>query len=205
MSGPGYLFVTGSFWDEARQKRYSAALPPIYRQYAGHYVASGSGAGVTVVEGLWQSRGLVFARFATPEAVERFWWSPEYRAVAELRWGGGAFTVLNLDGRAEPLGSGGAFLFTLTRARDAQRLAGLTARIDGLVRAHGGRTLVDAAANSLRPLEGAFFDTALVIQHWAAAEAQGAFLADSAYAALAAERRTLGEAVVLARPGIAPT
>ena len=204
MSAPGFLFVTGSFWDEARQKQYSAALPPIYRQYDGAYVALGAGAGVQVAEGLWHPRGLVFARFASVDAVARFWWSAEYRAAAQLRHGGGAFTVLGLAGQAEPQGPGGAYLFTLTRARarDAQRLAALTARMDALARVHGGRMIVDAAANSLHPLEGSFFDTALVIQHWGSAQAQQAFLADSAYAALAAERRALGDAVVLVRAGI---
>lgn len=202
MSAPGFLFVTGAFWDEAQQKQYSAALPPIYRQYDGAYLAIGGGAAVQVIEGLWHPRGLVFARFASTEAVARFWWSDEYRAAARLRQGGGAFTVLNMTGQAEPHGPGGAYLFTLTRARDTQGLAALAARIDALARVHGGRTIVDAAANSQRPLEGAFFDTALVIQHWGSVEAQQAFLADSAYAALAAERRALGETVVLARKGV---
>ena len=110
--------------------------------------------------------------------------------------------MLNLPGLAAPQGPGGAYLFTLTRAGDAARLASLTARIESLARVHGGRTLVDVPANSLRPLEGAFFDTALTIQHWTSEEAQHAFLADSAYAALSIERAALGEAVVLARKGI---
>ena len=204
MSAPGFLFVTGTFWDEAQQKKYSAALPPIYRQYDGAYLALGGGPGVQVVEGLWHPRGLVFARFDSVDAVARFWWSPEYRAAASLRQGAGAFTVLNIGGQAEPQRPGGTYLFTLTRARDAQRLAALTARMDSLARVHGGRVIVDAAANSLRPLEGAFFDTALVIQHWGSEDAQREYLADSAYAALAAERRSLGEAVVLARKGVEP-
>ena len=202
MSGPGFLFVTGTFWDETLQKQYSAALPPIYRQYDGAYVVLGGGAGIQVVEGLWHPRGLVFARFESVEAVARFRWSAEYRAAASLRQGGGAFTVLNLPGLAAPQGRGGAYLFTLTRAGDASRLQGVTARVESLARVHGGRTLVDVPANSLRPLEGAFFDTALTIQHWASEEAQHAFLADSAYAALATERAALGEVVVLARKGI---
>lgn len=199
MAAPGYLFVQGSFWDEARQKAYSAALPPIYRQYAGHYLAIGGGAGVQVVEGLWHPRGLVLARFQSAAAVDRFWWSAEYRAAATLRQGAGAFTVLKLDG-TEDAAPGGAYLFTLVRM-DAAGFANAAARFDALARVHGGRMIAQAAPNSLQPLEGAFFDTGLVIRRFPSEDALRAYLADSAYSQLAAERRKMGDVVVLVRKG----
>lgn len=201
MSRPGFLFVTGSFWDEARQKTYSAALPPIYRQYQGRYLALGGGAAVTVEEGRWHPRGVVLARFATPGDVERFWWSPEYRAAAQVRQGGGAFTVLALPGSDDPP-PGGVFLITFARLA-ADRFEPVAARFEALVRVHGGRTIATASPNALRPLEGAFFDTGLVIQHWPTDAGLRTYLADSAYGALAAERRAFGEVVVLSRAAMA--
>jgi uncharacterized protein (DUF1330 family) len=194
----GYLFVNGSFWDGDKRDRYSARLPPIYRQYRGSYIAFRGT--IDVVEGLWAPRGSLLAQFESLEAVDRFWWSPEYRAAAELRLGGGAFTVLGLESRHPAVRppKGAALMIVLAKVRDEARLDRINDAI--LALAPEAKLLVSAAANSLRPLEGAFFDTAIQISQWPSLDRLKALLADPAPVKLASERRLLGDVVVLARP-----
>ncbi|MBM3503878.1 MAG: DUF1330 domain-containing protein [Alphaproteobacteria bacterium] len=198
----GYLFVNGAFWDNDKRDRYSKALPPIYKQFGGHYIAYGGP--IEVIEGVWAPRGSLIAQFDSPELVERFWWCPEYRAAATIRQGGGAFTVLKLDGRLPAMRppQGSAFLIMFAKVRDESALNLIQGTIEAIAGRVGGETLAVAPANSLRPLEGAFYDTAIHLSRWPSMAALKGFLADPHYAALAAERRALGDIVVLARPAL---
>ena len=48
---PAYILVQGHVTDREGFKAYSAALPPIYRKYGGHYVALVPAPLLEVVEG----------------------------------------------------------------------------------------------------------------------------------------------------------
>jgi len=95
---PAYLLVQGHVTDREGFKAYSAALPPIYRKYGGHYLALVPAPLLEVVEGPPESRSVVLAKFPSRQAARAFWDSPEYAAAKKLREGKGTFYVTILDG-----------------------------------------------------------------------------------------------------------
>ena len=101
-SRPAYLLVQGRVTDREGFRAYSAALPPIYAKYGGHYLALVPAPQVEVVEGEAEHRSVVIARFPSHEAALAFWNSPEYAAARQLRAGKGTFFVTVLEGLAEP-------------------------------------------------------------------------------------------------------
>lgn len=95
---PAYILVQGHVTDREGFKAYSAALPPIYRKYGGHYVALVPAPLLEVVEGSPENRSVVLAKFPSREAARAFWHSPEYTEAKKLREGKGTFYVTILDG-----------------------------------------------------------------------------------------------------------
>lgn len=95
---PAYLLVQGIVTDRAAMKAYSAALPPIYQKYGGHYLALVPAPALEVLEGAAEHRSIVLARFPTRAAAQAFWNSPEYADAKKLRAGKGTFYVTILDG-----------------------------------------------------------------------------------------------------------
>ena len=95
---PAYLLVQGQVTDREGFTAYSAALPPIYRQYGGEYLALVPAPLVEVAEGTVEDRSIVLARFPSREAARAFWDSPEYAVAKKLREGKGTFFVTILDG-----------------------------------------------------------------------------------------------------------
>lgn len=95
---PAYLLVQGQVTDREGFRAYSAALPPIYRQYGGEYLALVPAPRVEVAEGNAEDRSIVLARFPSRDAARAFWDSPEYAAAKKLRAGMGTFFVTILDG-----------------------------------------------------------------------------------------------------------
>jgi uncharacterized protein (DUF1330 family) len=95
---PAYLLVQGHVTDREGFKAYSAALPPIYRKYGGHYLAMVPAPLLEVVEGPPENRSVVLAKFPSREAARAFWHSPEYAEARKLREGKGTFYVAILDG-----------------------------------------------------------------------------------------------------------
>ena len=98
---PGYLVVQGTVTDREGFKAYSAALPPIYAKYGGHYLAMAPAPLVEVAEGDAEHRSVVIARFESKEAAWAFWNSPEYQQAKKLREGKGEFYVMVLEGMPE--------------------------------------------------------------------------------------------------------
>jgi uncharacterized protein (DUF1330 family) len=90
---PAYLLVQGQVTDREGFKAYSAALPPIYRKYGGHYVALAPAPQIEVMEGEPERRSVVIAEFPSKEAARAFWNSPEYTEAKKLREGKGTFYV----------------------------------------------------------------------------------------------------------------
>jgi uncharacterized protein (DUF1330 family) len=98
---PGYLVVQGIVTDREGFRAYSAALPPIYAKYGGHYLAMTPAPRVEVAEGQPENRSVVVAKFPSKEAAWAFWNSPEYAAAKKLREGKGTFYVMVLEGLEE--------------------------------------------------------------------------------------------------------
>jgi uncharacterized protein (DUF1330 family) len=88
-----YLLVQGKVTDREGFKAYSAALPPIYRKYGGHYLALAPAPTLEVMEGEPEQRSVVIAKFPSKEAARAFWTSPEYAEAKKLREGKGSFYV----------------------------------------------------------------------------------------------------------------
>lgn len=96
----GYLMTVGADVAIDRLGPYSAALPPLYEEFGGHYLAKGGpGRGVEAF-GDAPPRSVMLARFPSIEAVRAFWTSPGYRAAVPLREGCGIFNVYAFEGPA---------------------------------------------------------------------------------------------------------
>ena len=125
MSQPGYLLFLGHSLDMEKMGRYSAAVSAVYKQYGGTYVGiGGPGRGTELLEGAWFDHSIILARFPSSADVEKFWNSPEYAKVRELRKGGGMFQVFSLKGEnREPPDGQPAFLISIYRPFDADAYA----------------------------------------------------------------------------------
>ena len=95
---PAYLLVQGKITDLEGFKAYSAALPPIYRKYGGHYLTVTPAPKVEVAEGDPRGESILIAQFPSKEAAWGFWRSAEYEAAKRLREGKGRFFVTVLEG-----------------------------------------------------------------------------------------------------------
>lgn len=198
-TAPGLLLVVGRLLDFPKMGAYSKALPPVYAQYGGAYLAMGGpGRGLDWLDGPHRDRSLVLARFASVEAVQRFWWSPEYRAAAKLRDGAGAFNVVavpGLAGAAVP-SAGGAFLVVLTLTLDAAAADAAQAALASELVTHGGRLLAGAAPGELRLLEGDPAWDRVTVAHLPSAAAVDALLASPRLAEQRASRTRAGVSYV---------
>ena len=92
---PAYLVVQIEITDAQRWPAYRAAVGPLVEQFGGRYLVRG--AEIEVLEGGHDGRRLVIFEFPSTEAIRRFWHSPEYAEVKELRAGAG-----DLDAWAVP-------------------------------------------------------------------------------------------------------
>ena len=95
---PAYLLVQGKITDLEGFKAYSAALPPIYRKFGGHYLTITPAPKVEVAEGEPRGESILIAQFPSKEAAWGFWKSAEYEAAKRLREGKGHFFVTVLEG-----------------------------------------------------------------------------------------------------------
>lgn len=95
----GYSIAFARDMIPEKMKPYSSSLPPIYEKYEGRYLAiGGAGRGVDWLCGDWGDRMVMVGEFPSAKAVGDFWWSPEYRASAELRIGAVTVDVCQVGG-----------------------------------------------------------------------------------------------------------
>ena len=97
-SRPAYLLVQGTVTDLEGFKAYTAALPPIYQKFGGHYLSVTPASKVEIAEGTPENRSILIAKFPSKDAAWGFWRSAEYEAAKKLRAGKGTFFVTVLDG-----------------------------------------------------------------------------------------------------------
>jgi len=94
----GFLMTLGRDVAADRLGPYAAALPPIYAEYRGRYLAlGGPGRGCDAFGGA-PDRSLMLARFPSLEAVQAFWHCDAYRQAVPLRSGCGHFDVFAFAG-----------------------------------------------------------------------------------------------------------
>jgi uncharacterized protein (DUF1330 family) len=149
MAVPGYLLVLGHSIVGAKMAAYSAALPPIYKKYGGHYLAiGGPGRGVELIEGAWFDHSLVLARFPTSDDPPKFWTSPEYVKAKELRIGAGVFNVFSIAGNGKEAPKGQpSFMVSIYRAFDAEKLAPIRAATADCLKQRGVDRLLERSGH----------------------------------------------------------
>ncbi|MBC6428141.1 MAG: DUF1330 domain-containing protein [Cellvibrionales bacterium] len=91
-----YILVQANITDPAKFSRYVQAVTPLVAKFGGIYrIIAGE---TQLLEGQWQERKVVMHEWPDMQAARRFWASPEYAEVRQLRAGTGEFTVLLIDG-----------------------------------------------------------------------------------------------------------
>lgn len=156
MPVPGYLLVLGHSLDMKKMAAYSAALPPIYKKYGGHYLGiGGPGRGVELLEGGWFDHSGVLARFASIEDVSSFWYSPEYTEAKKLREGAGTFNVFAIGGNVFEMPKGDlSFMISVYRAFDPEKLAEIRSKWAERLEQRGVNVIAAAKFSDMRWLEG---------------------------------------------------
>jgi uncharacterized protein (DUF1330 family) len=86
------MVVMGTVTDRESFKRYQAALPALYGKFGGAYL--GIARKPEVLEGQAAFESIVLGQWPSCEAARAFWWSPEYRALVEMRKDWGSFDVI---------------------------------------------------------------------------------------------------------------
>lgn len=92
---PALLVVMGRNYDRDALREYARALPPIYAQYGGEYLAVTRG--FEVLEGEYPYESIVVSRWPSLAAARAFWHSPQYTQAKQIRAGNGEFDVIAFE------------------------------------------------------------------------------------------------------------
>jgi uncharacterized protein (DUF1330 family) len=93
---PVYVIVDISIHDAEVYERYKLLAPATLATYGAKYLVRGGE--TTVLEGTWNPQRLVILEFASAEAAQRWWSSPEYSEAKALRQSCTHTNMLILDG-----------------------------------------------------------------------------------------------------------
>lgn len=210
---PGYLLVVGKTTDRAKIGAYAAALPPIYASHDAYYLSIGAGGrGVTWLEGPWQDRSIILAKFPSRAHIDAFWWGEAYRIALKKRDNAGVFSVAALEA-ATPLrfeGAGTGFLIVMTASRDRSpsqlalsQQAALALRQG--VEQSGGHLLTSNEAGHYTSMEGDTVFDRFTVAAWSTKAARDAYLTSAAGRSTARLRRKLGLSAVASADGVPRT
>jgi uncharacterized protein (DUF1330 family) len=210
---PGYLLVVGKTTDRAKIGAYAAALPPIYATNSAYYLAiGGAGRGVTFLEGPWQDRSIIFAKFPSRAQIDAFWWGEDYRTAIRKRDNAGVFSVVALEALAPtPFeGPGTGYLIVMTAPKDASteqvRLSNRAAiTLRDSVAVSGGALLTSPDAGQFTSMEGDTLFDRFIIAAWPNLAARDAYISSAAARRLTLLRRRLGMSVVFSANGVPRT
>ncbi|GGY95868.1 alpha/beta hydrolase fold domain-containing protein [Novosphingobium colocasiae] len=92
---PGYLIVQASISDPEGFGPYVAAVQPLIAAHGGKMVVRAFDP--PVLEGEWPWQTFAVLQFPSAEAINAFWYSPEYAEVIKLRDGVAQFQVLSVS------------------------------------------------------------------------------------------------------------
>lgn len=204
---PGYMLVMGLVTNREAIIPYARSLPPVYAKYNGGYLASGGpGNGVNVLEGNWQPRSIILAKFPTPDGPNIFWWSPEYRAAVPLRKDAGTFDVIKLKsfpGDVGPVEGKPAYLIGMVEVSNPDKIKEYGQKALPLVLAAGGRVIAGGPRKDIELLEGNFGNKTVTIVQFPSLEALRTFYNSPAYQAIIPIRLAGGDYTVLEVDGLA--
>lgn len=210
---PGYLLVVGKTTDRAKIGAYATALPPIYASHDAYYLTIGTaGRGVTWLEGPWQDRSIILAKFPSRAHIDAFWWGEAYRIAIKKRDNAGVFSVAALEAatplRFEGLGMGLLIVMTAPRDRSASQLAlslrAASALRQGVERS-GGHLLTSNEAGHYTSMEGDTVFDRFTVAVWSTRAARDAYLTSSVGRNTARLRRKLGLSAVASADGVPRT
>ncbi len=91
-----YVVVQEIVENEAKFSEYREKVMPILEQQGGRFLVRGGN--MKVVEGEWPYPRLVILEFPTREAVDTWYYSPEYQAILPLRLQGCKSNLIVVDG-----------------------------------------------------------------------------------------------------------
>jgi uncharacterized protein (DUF1330 family) len=210
---PGYLLVIGKATDREKLRSYASALPPIYASHNAYYLAiGGAGRGVTWLEGPWQDRSIIFAKFPSRGEVDAFWWGEPYREAIKKRSNAGAFSVVALQGMAPSPQEGPetGYLIVMTAPRDARpaqiAISNTAAQLfQRGVEASGGALLTSNIAGNFTAMEGDTVFDRFTIAAWPSLAARDAYLSSPLWRKASRVRQKLGLSSVASANGVPKT
>jgi len=91
-----YVVVQEIVEDETKFSQYREKVMPILEQHGGRFLVRGGN--MKVIEGEWPYPRLVILEFPTREAVDTWYYSPEYQAILPLRLQGCKSNLIVVDG-----------------------------------------------------------------------------------------------------------
>jgi uncharacterized protein (DUF1330 family) len=204
----GYMIVMGTGTNQEAMAKYGKMLPAIYQKFGGYYLGVGGvGRGVTVLEGKYDPRSFLLARFPALDGPNSFWWSPEYRAAVEVRKGAGTFNVIKLKGRGPDEGKPTtkvAYLVGIAEVRDPAKIAEYGKLALPLVQAAGGKVIAGGARKDIELLEGEFGNKQVTVVQFADIAALRKFYNDPAYQKIIPIRTSGADYLVLELEGLPP-
>ena len=93
---PAYMIVEVETTDEALMAEYRKHTPGLVAKFGGKFVVRGGK--TRTLEGDWKPSRVVVLEFPSYEAAERFYDSPEYKPVLEMRLKAGKSKAILVDG-----------------------------------------------------------------------------------------------------------
>jgi len=205
----GYMIVMGTGTNPDAMSKYGKMLPAIYQKFGGYYLGvGGTGRGVTVLEGAYDQKSFLLARFPALDGPNSFWWSPEYRAAVEVRKGAGTFNVIKLKGRGPDEGKPTtkvAYLVGIAEVRDPAKVTEYGKIAGPLVSAAGGKVIAGGTRKDIELLEGEFGAKQVTIVQFPSVEALRKFYNSPEYQKIIPIRKAGADYLVLELEGLPPT
>ncbi len=90
-----YMIVVASINDKEQFGLYRDAVMPLIAHFGGKHMRRGK---AEILEGPIENRGIAMFEFLSMGAIQRFWNSPEYVPIKELRRGAATLEVWAVPG-----------------------------------------------------------------------------------------------------------
>src|SRR5262245_25849018 len=93
---PAYVIADLEIVDPKAFEEYRLKIPALIEKHGGRYLARGGA--TEVLEGSWAPRRTVIVEFPSMAALERFWSSPEYKPLREIRQASTRSNLIAVEG-----------------------------------------------------------------------------------------------------------
>jgi uncharacterized protein (DUF1330 family) len=93
---PAYVIGQMEIHDPEQYSRYTSAVPETIEAHGGRFVVRGGE--IAPLEGDWTPPRLVVIEFADLAAAKRWYESPEYQEVKQLREGAATLSIVAVQG-----------------------------------------------------------------------------------------------------------